>query len=100
DRLLAAVAGEVVGALARAVLLDERLEAARLVTAIGLLDLDHGGAELGQDHAGKRARQHPRQVENGDALERPHRTLLNPRMRLLTSRPACRASSNGRSSAP
>src|SRR5205814_506210 len=63
DRLLAAIAGEVIGALTRAVLLDERLETAGLVAAIGLLDLDHGGAELGQDHAGEWARQHAREIE-------------------------------------
>src|SRR5262249_24195723 len=101
DRLLAAIEGEVVGAFAPAVAFDERLEAARLVTAIGLLNLDHGGTELGEDHARERAGQHPREVENGDMAERFHRLsrfLANARMRLLTSRPAASASSSGRSS--
>ena len=101
DRLLAAVAGEVVGALGRAVALHERLEAAGLVAAIGLLDLDHGRAELGQDHARERAGEHPREVEDGHMLERLHRSTQDfrkARMRLLMSRPSSSACSNGRSS--
>ena len=76
DRLLAAIAGEVIRALAGAATLDERLEAARLVAAVGLLDLDHARAELGQDHARERAGEHARQVENGDVLKRFHRRGL------------------------
>ena len=56
DRLLGAVADEVVGAVAR----ELRLEAARLVAAARLLDLDDARAELGEDHGGERAREHPR----------------------------------------
>ncbi len=104
DRLLAAVAGKIVGALGGTVLLDEGLEASRLVAAIGLFDLDHGGAQLGEDHAGEGAGQHAREIENGDMLERFHRAahalsraLAKARMRWLASRPSISASWNGRS---
>jgi hypothetical protein len=76
DRLLAAITGEIVGALGGAVARDERLEAACLVAAIGFLDLDHRRAELGQDHARERAGEHPRQVEDGHVLERFHRAAF------------------------
>jgi len=54
DGFLGAVAGEVVGAVPR----ELRLEAARLVAASRLLDLDDARAELGEDHGSERAREH------------------------------------------
>ena len=89
DRLLGAVAGEVVGALGRAVFSTNGSKLRVSSPAPRLLDLDHGRAELGQDHAGERAGEHPRQVENGDVLEQLHVFgWRNARMRLLMSRPA------------
>ena len=93
DRLLAAVAGEVIGALGRAVAARRTARSCGSRRRGGLLDLDHRRAELGQDHAGERAGEHPRQVEDGDVLERFHRMsrLRNARMRLLISRPSSSA---------
>jgi hypothetical protein len=73
DRLFRTVEREVVSAFVAAVPLDERLEGAGLVAAPRLLDLDHGRAQLGQDHAGERAGQHPREIEDRDVLQRLHR---------------------------
>ena len=51
---------------------DPRLRRAGEVT-LGRLDLDHVGAEVGQRLAARRARQHPRQVEDANAVERTRR---------------------------
>src|SRR6185503_15317299 len=87
DRFLGAIAGEVVGAVAR----ELRLEGARLVAAAGLLDLDDARAQLGEDHRGERARQHAREIQHRQAFERLHSSSggAKLRMRLLTSRPRC-----------
>ena len=43
----------------------------------GRLDLDHVGAEVGEHPAAVRARQHPRQVEHPDPVERrSHRPIV------------------------
>ena len=55
-------------------LLLHRREIARLVTAAGRLDLDHFGAEIGQHLRRERASQHPRQIENLDALKGQRRS--------------------------
>src|SRR6185295_12339533 len=92
DRFLGAVADEVVRAVAR----ELRLEGARLVAAARLLDLDDARAELGEDHGGERAREHAREIEDGDALERlhvPSSSLAKLRMRLFASRPSSSARS-------
>src|SRR6185503_11044604 len=95
DRLLGAIAGEVV----RAVLLELRLEAARLVAAARLLDLDHARAELGEDHRGERARQHARKIKDQEPVEWLHFLLscAKLRMRLLVSRPRSSAGASARS---
>ena len=52
---------------------DPRLRGASEV-ALGRLDLDHVGAEVGERLAARRAGQHPGQVEHPDAVERSPRT--------------------------
>src|SRR5258706_324041 len=98
DGLLRPVAGEVIGAVARQL----RLEAARLVAAAGLLDLDDARAELGDDHRRERTGEHARKIEDGDAFERFHplSSFSKLRMRLLTSRPRSSAVGSGRSTTP
>src|SRR5438094_1215540 len=96
DRFLGAVAHEVVGAVAR----ELRLESARLVAGAGLLDLDNARAELGEDHGREWAREHARQIEDRQALERlhvPSSSVPKLRMRLFASRPRSSARSSGRS---
>src|SRR6185369_1848812 len=94
DRFLGAVAGEVVGAVA----CELRLEAARLVAASGLLDLDDARAELGEDHRRERAREHPRKVEDRYMVERLHRdSFWKFRIRRLVSLPRSSAAASGRS---
>src|SRR5690606_18923201 len=56
----------VVGALA----VDHRDVPAGRITDPRLLDLDHISSEIGQDLASKWARQHSRQVEHSNLLER------------------------------
>ena len=72
-RALAAVAGMVVGGrqvlavLAR----DEgRAPFAGVVAAVGVLDLDHVGAEIGQQLAGPRTCQDAGKLDHADAFER------------------------------
>ena len=51
--------------------------AAALVGVVGMLDLDHVGAQHGQLIGGERPRQHMGDVDDADALERSrHRALL------------------------
>ena len=45
--------------------------AARVVAAGQLLDLDHVGAEVGEHHAGRRARHDLREFEHAHAGQRP-----------------------------
>src|SRR6185503_5783163 len=71
-------------------------EAARLVAAARLLDLDHARAELGEDHRGERARQHARQVEDDQLVQRFH-FLEKLLMRRLVSRPRSSAGASARS---
>ena len=85
DRLLAAVEGQEIGRFAATRAADMGLEAARLVAAAGLLDLDDGRAQLGQDHRGKGAGQHPRQVQYRDAFEGFHRSGFIGRVSLIGS---------------
>src|SRR5690606_11521302 len=99
NRLLAAVERQVIGRLGAMRPLHARLEAARFVAAAGLLDLDHGGAQLGQDHRGERARQYAREIQYGDAVERSHCPPPAPKLRMmvLASRPTASASASARS---
>src|SRR5207249_9496882 len=64
DALLAPVVDGEVHALAT----DHRRMAARFLAA-DRLDLDHLGAEVGQDHAATRSRLEPRELEHADAVE-------------------------------
>jgi hypothetical protein len=72
-RLLVAVAGQIergdVGRLAVLVLEKRRAVGARLVAAAGPLDLDHVGAEIGEQLRRQRRREHARQVEYAYAFE-------------------------------
>src|ERR1700687_2801460 len=67
DAALVAIDREKVMALA----VDERRYGARLIAAADLFDLDHFGAEIGQDQRAERACEHARQVQNAHAVERP-----------------------------
>ncbi len=66
DRALAAVEQREVDA----VLAELRLISAQLVALARALDLDDGGARLGQDQAGEWPGQQRREVEDGQARER------------------------------
>ena len=69
DALLVPVDAEEVRALAFE---KRRAPAARVVALAGLLDLDHARAHVGEHHGAIRARQHTRQVQDGDAFKRLH----------------------------
>ena len=72
DRSLVAVGADEIGALPRS-RHEGRRKAARVVAGAGLFDLDDVGAEVRKHlHAG-RSRQHPREIEHLDALERSGR---------------------------
>ena len=80
DRALAAIAGVVVGGreLAAVGALDERrAPAARVVARAGTLDLDHVGAEIGEDLPRPRAGQNARELENTNARKRS-RHVISP----------------------
>src|SRR5689334_10573052 len=69
DALLVAIDAEEVRAFA----VDERgAPRARVIATAGLLDLDHPRAEIAELHRAVRARQHAREIQNRDALERRH----------------------------
>src|SRR5437660_11549261 len=69
DALLVAIDAQKICALA----LDEgRTPRARIVAFSRLLDLDHARAHVGKQHGAVRTREHARQIENGDTLERGH----------------------------
>src|SRR5581483_10074500 len=80
DRLLAAVAaGEVrrLGGVVAARVLDERrAPAAGIVAAAGALHLDYFGAEVGEDLRCEGPREHAGEIENPDAGQRAHQTLV------------------------
>ncbi|MNV72575.1 hypothetical protein D3C71_1656760 [compost metagenome] len=67
DGPLVAVHRAVVGGLGLA---DAHAPVARVVAALGVLDLDHLGAEIGQHHAAHRAGKHPRQIKHAHAFQR------------------------------
>ena len=50
-----------------------RAPGARVVAAVGALDLDHVGAEVAEQHRGQRAGEHAREVGDQDPVERRHR---------------------------
>ena len=58
---------EVVG---RALLDERRPPGARVVAAVGALDLDHVGAEVAEAHRAQRSGEHPREVGDEDPIER------------------------------
>ena len=64
---LAPVHRQVVGGLAAH---ERRAPGARLVAALGTLDLDHVRPEVGQDHRAVGAGQHPREIGDAHAGER------------------------------
>ncbi|MNN29151.1 hypothetical protein D3C81_1427410 [compost metagenome] len=68
------------------ILADEGLVAASFVATVGLLHLDYAGPQFGQDHAGERAGQNPRQLDHGNAGERFHTccSWRNARMRAFS----------------
>ncbi len=70
DAALAPVERQVVGGLAA---VEWRPPGARLVARAGPLDLDHVGAEIGEEHRAIRAREDPREVEHPDPRERQAR---------------------------
>ena len=75
DALHAAVVGFEVGARHT----GQHGAAARIVAALGHLDLDHLGAEIGHQHVGHRARLRGRARDNLDALKRTVRfSHVNP----------------------
>ncbi len=67
DRALVAVEAQVVG---RALVDERRPPGARVVAAVGALDLDHVGPEVAEAHRAQRAGEHPREVGDEDAIER------------------------------
>ena len=78
DALLVAVDRHEVGRLAP----DERRPAPRVVALARLLDLDHLGAHVGEDHGAERAGEDAREVEDANAGERlnvPHGSFLSTR---------------------
>ena len=74
DRALAAVDGQVVagllGVLAVGVLQERRAPGARVVAGARALDLDHLGAEVGEDLAGPGGGEDAAQVEHLDVRQR------------------------------
>ena len=71
---LVAVGAKIIGALARIVrsvgkLEERRTPAAGIVAAAGLLDLEHVGAEIGEDLGRPRTGQDPRKVQHLDPFE-------------------------------
>ncbi len=73
DRAFAAIAGMVVGGrelVAVGALDERRAPAARVVARAGALDLDHVGAEIGEDLPRPGAGQNARELENTNARER------------------------------
>ena len=68
-------------------LVPRRAPGARVVAAVGALDLDHVGAEVAQQHRGERPGEHAREVGDEDPFQRRHGGH--------TSAPPC-----GRSSSP
>ena len=68
ERLLR-FSAEVVGADAVA---PRRAPGARVVAAVGALDLDHVGAEVAEQHRGQRAGEHAREVGDEDPVQRRH----------------------------
>ena len=64
--------GEEVGALALGPE-ERRAHDAHGVAALRILDLDHLGPEVGQEHRAIGARQHAREVEHPDAVEEHQR---------------------------
>ena len=69
DALLVAVDAEEVRALA---LEKRRSPGARVVAFARLFDLDDARAHVGEQHRAIRARQHARQVQDGDPAEWRH----------------------------
>jgi hypothetical protein len=63
---LVAVDGQVVGAV---VAEKRRAPGSGLVAAVGMLDLDHVGSEVAQQHGRERTGQHPRQVGDQQPLQ-------------------------------
>ena len=55
------------------------------------LELDHVGAEVGQQHAAPRAGEDPRQFEDGDAFQGAHRPIVCGRRGRMRNCGACRA---------
>jgi len=70
DGLLVAVDREEVGRLA--VGEERRAHDPHRVAAVGVLDLDHFGAHVGEQHRAVRPREHAGEVEHADALEEFH----------------------------
>jgi hypothetical protein len=66
-RALAAVHRQVVGRFAAG---ERGAPRARLVAALGTLDLDHVGAQIGQQHRAIGARQDAREIDHADPEER------------------------------
>ena len=89
DRALVAVQAEVVRRLAVA---PRRTPGARVVAAVGPLDLDHVGAEVAEQHGGERPGEHAREVRDEESVERRHRpgTLVAGRADARRLRPAPR----------
>jgi hypothetical protein len=54
----------------RAIRPEGRAPEARVVAALGLLDLDHVGAHVGQQHAGQRTGQSLAHLDDADSFER------------------------------
>ena len=77
-RKLAAVARKVIGRLRRVasvgVLEKRRTPCARVVARAGTLDLDDGGAQVGEQLRAPGAGEHAGQVEDGEVGERAHRS--------------------------
>ena len=73
DAPLAPVDREEIGGLASHV---GRAPRARLVTVARSLDLDHVGAEVGEQHRAVRPREDAREVEHADAVERRHPRIV------------------------
>src|SRR3981189_267311 len=66
EAALVAVIGNEMAAVASAA------EAAERIAAVAVLDLGHRGAEVGEQHPGKRAGDHGGELDDPDALERRH----------------------------
>ena len=69
--------GAVVAVETHRIAVDEgRAPQPRIVAAVGLLDLDHVGAEIGQDDAGQRSRQGLADFDHLDACKQSRHLLL------------------------